>query len=254
VAGRGVGGVKLCCVGDHILQEFNTLYLTRFRTYKIARLPQTKTVEGKGPQTDIHRSKVPIQVNFILMTTFCIAFNQSNLSTNRIKITVPDKSSSPPLPAPSTPSVRGEAWGRKLYHVIFANTNPDLKRIEAPLPPLPPTPSPLYLLSACSTYPTCGQAIHSCLWQCFLSCALPWPYTVCVRIVFFLPAAVEAFKQGAAKRFDMRWATTKVIPCDFVRSGSVVWNENTERAFICRSTYSTYFIERTAVPWKALEV
>ncbi len=31
VAGRGRGGVKLC-VGDHILQEFNTLFLTRFRT------------------------------------------------------------------------------------------------------------------------------------------------------------------------------------------------------------------------------
>jgi hypothetical protein len=39
VAGRG----PLSPVGDHILQEFNTLYLTRFRTYKIARPPQTKT-------------------------------------------------------------------------------------------------------------------------------------------------------------------------------------------------------------------
>jgi hypothetical protein len=27
---------------DHILQEFNTLFLTRFRTYKIASPPQTK--------------------------------------------------------------------------------------------------------------------------------------------------------------------------------------------------------------------
>ncbi len=34
VAGRGRG--MLSCVGDHILQEFNTLYLTRFRTYKTA--------------------------------------------------------------------------------------------------------------------------------------------------------------------------------------------------------------------------
>jgi hypothetical protein len=41
VAGRGVG--VLSSVGDHILQEFKTLYLTRFRTYKIARPPQTKT-------------------------------------------------------------------------------------------------------------------------------------------------------------------------------------------------------------------
>jgi hypothetical protein len=30
-------------VADQILQEFNILYLTRFRTYKIVRLPQTKT-------------------------------------------------------------------------------------------------------------------------------------------------------------------------------------------------------------------
>ena len=36
------GGSEVCDV-DHILQEFNTLYLTRFRTYKIARPPQTKT-------------------------------------------------------------------------------------------------------------------------------------------------------------------------------------------------------------------
>jgi hypothetical protein len=32
----------LSCVGDHILQEFNTLFLTRFRTYKIALPPQAK--------------------------------------------------------------------------------------------------------------------------------------------------------------------------------------------------------------------
>jgi hypothetical protein len=39
---RGGGGV-LSCVGDHILQEFNTLFLTRCRTYKIATPPKTKT-------------------------------------------------------------------------------------------------------------------------------------------------------------------------------------------------------------------
>jgi hypothetical protein len=33
VAGRGWGA--LSPVGDHILQEFNTLYLIRFRTYKL---------------------------------------------------------------------------------------------------------------------------------------------------------------------------------------------------------------------------
>jgi hypothetical protein len=38
---EGVG--VLSCVGDHILQELNTLFLTRFRTYKIALPPQTKT-------------------------------------------------------------------------------------------------------------------------------------------------------------------------------------------------------------------
>jgi hypothetical protein len=32
----------LSCVVDHILQEFNTLFLTRFRIYKIATPSQTK--------------------------------------------------------------------------------------------------------------------------------------------------------------------------------------------------------------------
>jgi hypothetical protein len=39
--GGGGGGV-LSCVVDHILQEFNTLFTTRFRTYKIAKPPRTK--------------------------------------------------------------------------------------------------------------------------------------------------------------------------------------------------------------------
>ncbi len=39
--GGGVGGVLKCTV-DHILQEFYTLFLTRFRTYKIASPPLTK--------------------------------------------------------------------------------------------------------------------------------------------------------------------------------------------------------------------
>jgi hypothetical protein len=38
---EGVG--VLSPVRDHILQEFNTLYLTRFKTWKIARPPQTIT-------------------------------------------------------------------------------------------------------------------------------------------------------------------------------------------------------------------
>jgi hypothetical protein len=41
LAGRGWG--MLSPAGDHILQEINTLYLTRFRTYQIARPPDTNT-------------------------------------------------------------------------------------------------------------------------------------------------------------------------------------------------------------------
>ena len=37
-----VGGGVLKCIVDHILQAFYTLFLTRFRTYKIALPPQTK--------------------------------------------------------------------------------------------------------------------------------------------------------------------------------------------------------------------
>ncbi len=40
--GGGGGGGVLKCTVDHILQEFYTLFLTRFRTYKIASPPQTK--------------------------------------------------------------------------------------------------------------------------------------------------------------------------------------------------------------------
>ncbi len=64
----GVVGV-LSCVGDHILQEVNTLFLTRFRTYKIATPPQTKTQEERGPQADKHLyTKVPLQVNFFQLS------------------------------------------------------------------------------------------------------------------------------------------------------------------------------------------
>jgi hypothetical protein len=38
----GVGRGVLSCVVDHILQKFNTLFLTRFRTLNIATPPQTK--------------------------------------------------------------------------------------------------------------------------------------------------------------------------------------------------------------------
>jgi hypothetical protein len=46
------GGEVLSCVGDLILQEFNPLYLTRFRTYEIALPPQIKNKEGRGPHSD----------------------------------------------------------------------------------------------------------------------------------------------------------------------------------------------------------
>jgi hypothetical protein len=38
----GGGGGVLSCVVGHILQEFINLFLTRFRTNKIATPPQTK--------------------------------------------------------------------------------------------------------------------------------------------------------------------------------------------------------------------
>jgi hypothetical protein len=41
--GGGGGGGELSCVGDQILQEFSTLFLTRFRTYKISLSLQTQT-------------------------------------------------------------------------------------------------------------------------------------------------------------------------------------------------------------------
>jgi hypothetical protein len=41
----GGGWWVLSCVVDHILQEFNNMFLTRFRTFKIATPPQTKTPE-----------------------------------------------------------------------------------------------------------------------------------------------------------------------------------------------------------------
>jgi hypothetical protein len=56
-------------VGGHILQEFNTLYLTRFRTYKIARPPQ-KPMRGGGSRTDKHLAQSPFTGQFFHMI-FC---------------------------------------------------------------------------------------------------------------------------------------------------------------------------------------
>jgi hypothetical protein len=61
----GVGGGGLSYGGDHILQKFNTLFLIRFRTSKIATPPQTKTYEGRRGFRQISTCrKVPLQVIF----------------------------------------------------------------------------------------------------------------------------------------------------------------------------------------------
>jgi hypothetical protein len=59
-----LGGGVLNPVGDDILQEFNTLYLTRLKTYKIATPPQTKPRRGVGLRQIITCCKVPLKVNF----------------------------------------------------------------------------------------------------------------------------------------------------------------------------------------------
>jgi hypothetical protein len=51
-------------VRDHILQEFNTQYLTRFRTYKIARPTQTNTSEGRGLRKIKHLPQSPFTCQF----------------------------------------------------------------------------------------------------------------------------------------------------------------------------------------------
>jgi hypothetical protein len=57
VTKEGLGVISR--VGDHILQEFYTQYLTKFRTYKIAPPPQVKNLGGEGA------SEVPFQVTFL---------------------------------------------------------------------------------------------------------------------------------------------------------------------------------------------
>ncbi len=60
----GVVEGVLSPVEDLILHEFNTLYLTRLRTYKIARPPQQKPRRGEGLKQISTCRKVPLQVNF----------------------------------------------------------------------------------------------------------------------------------------------------------------------------------------------
>jgi hypothetical protein len=62
-------------LSDHILQEFNTLFLARFRTYKIALPPPKK------PYTYKHLSQSPFTGQFFKTPTFGIAFYESNHST-----------------------------------------------------------------------------------------------------------------------------------------------------------------------------
>jgi hypothetical protein len=68
---EGVGGGVLSCVGDHIMQEFNTLNLTRFRTYKIAAPPPKKTYIGGLRQINTCH-KVPLQFNFFRWRHFSL--------------------------------------------------------------------------------------------------------------------------------------------------------------------------------------
>ena len=50
------------------------MFLTRFRTYKIALPPQTKTQEGRGPQTDRHLPQSPFTGQFFLDSNIWCSF------------------------------------------------------------------------------------------------------------------------------------------------------------------------------------
>jgi hypothetical protein len=43
---------------DQILHDFYTLYVTRFRIYKIACPPQDKNLRVEGPRTDLQRPQI----------------------------------------------------------------------------------------------------------------------------------------------------------------------------------------------------
>jgi hypothetical protein len=59
-------GVLLSPVGDHILQKFNTLYLTRFRNSKLPDHPKRKPRRVEGLGQIITCRKVPLQINIFL--------------------------------------------------------------------------------------------------------------------------------------------------------------------------------------------
>jgi hypothetical protein len=61
----GVGVGVLSCTVDHILQEFYTLFLTRYRTYKIASPPQTKMSSKDDIKGLIGVFKIPSSMHCI---------------------------------------------------------------------------------------------------------------------------------------------------------------------------------------------
>jgi hypothetical protein len=69
----GDGGV-LRCVGDHILQEFNTLWLTTFRTEEISYHPKQipRRWDGLRQINTCRRVPVPLQVNFFRWRHFAL--------------------------------------------------------------------------------------------------------------------------------------------------------------------------------------
>jgi hypothetical protein len=73
----------LSCVVDHILQEFNTLFLTRFRTYNIATPPQTKT-PVKTPSRDWCLNMVPSSMGTNLAPAE-FGSGQSKLRTQQVE-------------------------------------------------------------------------------------------------------------------------------------------------------------------------
>ncbi len=69
VTGRGWRVLKP--VEDHILQEFNILCLSGFRTHKIADHPKQKPRRERGPEADKHLPQSPFTGKFLQVTTFC---------------------------------------------------------------------------------------------------------------------------------------------------------------------------------------
>jgi hypothetical protein len=80
--------VVLNCTVDHILQGFYTLFLTRFRTYKIASPPQTKItskddIKGLGIGVLKVPSSIPHSVSSNHVTV-CTSFNRGTLTARTI--------------------------------------------------------------------------------------------------------------------------------------------------------------------------